>query len=56
MYFNCRHCGKAWPHNEHGWLPDYPNAPWQSCPGSDEGGKLLIPSVRSVERKAERGK
>ena len=56
MEFNNEHCGKAWPHNEHEWLPDYPHALWKTCPGSDERGKRSIPSIRSVELKAAKGK
>jgi hypothetical protein len=33
------HCGKAWPHKPHEWLPDYPHALWESCPGSPEPEK-----------------
>ena len=47
------HCGKAWPHLEHEWLPDYPHAQWATCPGSDEQGKRPLPSVRSIELKAK---
>lgn len=30
------HCGKAWPHGKHEWLPDYPHALWSTCPGSPD--------------------
>ncbi len=30
------HCGHDWPHKAHSWLPDYPEALWESCAGSLE--------------------
>ncbi len=57
MDFSNEHCGEAWAHNKHEWLPGYgyyAGAQWKVCPGSDEQGKRPIPSVRSIELKASK--